>query len=52
MWSKKAINIYDFVKKPKYYSTSTNINAFLLYLHISNLFNNYNNLIVYINVKH
>ena len=40
------------IKKPKYYSTSPSINAFLLYLYINNLFNNYNNLIIYINVKH
>ena len=40
------------IKIPRYYSTSPSINAFLLYLYINNLFNNYNNLIIYINVKH
>ena len=39
-------------KKLKYCSTSPSINVFLLYLNINNLFNNYNNLIKYINVKH
>ena len=49
---KKLLKLIIIIRKDKYYSTSPSINAFLLYLYINNLFNNYNNLITYINVKH
>ena len=49
---KKLLKLIIIIRKDKYYSTSPSINAFLLYLYINNLFNNYNNLIIYINVKH
>ena len=49
---KKLLKLIIIIRKDKYYSTSPSINAFLLYLYINNLFNNYNNLITYNNVKH
>ena len=49
---KKLLKLIIIIRKDKYYSTSPSINAFLLYLYINNLFNNYNNLIKYTNVKH
>ena len=49
---KKLLKLIIIIRKDKYYSTSPSINAFLLYLYINNLFNNYNNLITYINAKH
>ena len=39
------------IKKRKYYSNLPSINALQLYFYIKNLFNNYNNLITYLNVK-
>jgi hypothetical protein len=49
---KKLLKLIIIIRKDKYYSNSPSINAFLLYLYINNLFNNYNNLITYTNVKH
>ena len=49
---KKLLKLIIIIRTDKYNSTSPSINAFLLYLYINNLFNNYNNLITYTNVKH